>query len=86
MIMAGDVKSARRVIDILAHFSNAQRAQRPMEISRALDMPISSCLSLLNTMARAGVMKYDQADRTYVPTAVLKTLSHWIGRDEHPPA
>ena len=49
-----EVKSARRVLDILRFFAEAKAPASLARISQALDFPKSSCLSLLETLTAEG--------------------------------
>lgn len=61
------VKSAQRVLDILEMFA-AEPTPAPLgEIARALKLPKSSCLGILQTLERSGYL-YQQRDGRYYPT------------------
>lgn len=49
-----EVKSARRVLDILRFFAEEKAPASLARISQALDFPKSSCLSLLDTLLAEG--------------------------------
>jgi len=52
--MLNEVKSARRVLDILRFFTEERTPASLARISTALEFPKSSCLSLLETLAAEG--------------------------------
>lgn len=62
-----DVKSARRVLDILRFFSEEKAPASLARISAALELPKSSCLALLETMVAEGYAY--QTDGRYYLTA-----------------
>jgi IclR family acetate operon transcriptional repressor len=53
-MLLNEVKSARRVLDILRFFADEKAPASLTRISAALDFPKSSCLSLLETLAAEG--------------------------------
>lgn len=60
-----DVKSAARVLKILEQLYRAPKGLRAAHISKALDIPISSCTALLGTMVNGGFVKCDPDNRLY---------------------
>jgi len=62
----GDVKSARRVLDILRFFSEEKEPASLARVAGALDLPKSSCLALLETLVAEGYAY--QADGRYYLT------------------
>lgn len=61
-----DVKSARRVLDILRFFSEEKEPASLARVAGALDLPKSSCLALLETLVAEGYAY--QADGRYYLT------------------
>lgn len=55
-----DVKSARRVVDLLDLLSRSAEPLRLRDISAGLDMPSSSTSALLKTLASTGIIARDQ--------------------------
>jgi DNA-binding IclR family transcriptional regulator len=60
-----DVKSARRVLDILRFFSQEKAPASLARIASALDFPKSSCLALLETLTAEGYA-YQSEGRYYL--------------------
>lgn len=70
MIM-NEVKSARRVLDILRFFVDEKAPASLARISMALDFPKSSCLALLETLAAEGYA-YHTDGRYYLTSRWLR--------------
>jgi DNA-binding IclR family transcriptional regulator len=62
------VKSALRTLLIFELFAERRRALSLAEIARTLQMPKSSCLSLLSTLAERGYLQRSGADGAYHTT------------------
>ncbi|MET4576245.1 IclR family transcriptional regulator [Ottowia thiooxydans] len=60
-----DVKSARRVLDILRFFSEEKEPASLARVAAALDLPKSSCLALLETLVVEGYA-YQAEGRYYL--------------------
>ena len=60
-----DVKSARRVLDILQFFAQIRAPATLSQISAGLDIPKSSCLALLDTLEGDGYA-HQTAGRYYL--------------------
>jgi DNA-binding IclR family transcriptional regulator len=72
------VKSAVRVLEILAYFA-LERSPRPLkDICDALGYPQSSGTVILKSMAALGYLSYDRAARRYFPTLKVTALGDWI--------
>lgn len=66
-----DVKTASRVLDVLNLFAEERRPLTYSELSRLLEIPLSSCHGLLKTMVAHGFL-YDFGSRQgYYPTQRL---------------
>jgi DNA-binding IclR family transcriptional regulator len=72
------VKSAKRVFDVLEFFEEHQNDASAIEVAAILNMPQSSTSALMRTMTTMGYLHYDASRRTYIPTARLSMLGHWI--------
>jgi DNA-binding IclR family transcriptional regulator len=75
------VKSASRVLKLFEAFSEAGRALSLAELSRALDIPRSSCLALLRTLASHGYL-YQIGASGYYPTRMLYDMAETISRHD----
>ncbi len=71
--------SAQRVFEFLAYFEKVRRHVSVAEVARHYGHPISSVSSVMRTMVGHGYLSYDQAERTYLPTARLPFLVNWVG-------
>ena len=72
------IKSAVRVLEVLAYFER-ERSPRPLkDICDALGYPQSSGTVLLKNMAALGYLSYDRAKRCYFPTLKVAALGDWI--------
>lgn len=75
-----DVKSARRVFEILETFD---RHRRPMALKEVLDelgYPTSSGSALLKSLVSLGYLDYDRRKRVYFPTMRVALLGDWVGQ------
>jgi DNA-binding IclR family transcriptional regulator len=75
----GEVKSARRVFEILEAFD---RGRRPLSLKELLDelgYPTSSGSALLKSLVNLGYLDYDRRQRTYFPTMRVAALGAWVG-------
>jgi DNA-binding IclR family transcriptional regulator len=73
------VKSARRVFEFLEYYAKVERAVSVAEIAKTFGYPNSSVSSVMRTMVTLGYLSYDATTRTYLPTARLPFVTHWIG-------
>jgi DNA-binding IclR family transcriptional regulator len=76
-----DIKSAKRVLEILEYFDTIRADASVMEITRALAYPQSSTSKLLKCLTGMGYLNYDSAKRRYAPTYRIALLGSWV----HPP-
>lgn len=74
-----DVKSARRVFEILEAFDRSRRPLSLKEILDELGYPTSSGSALLKSLVNLGYLDYDRRQRTYFPTMRVATLGSWVG-------
>lgn len=72
------VKSAARVLRILAVFDDVQRGMRVGEIAERTGYPQSSTSMLLQSLAKLGYLEFDPVDRSYIPTVQVALLGSWI--------
>ncbi len=74
----GVVKSASRTIRILSIFEEVRSPKKAAEISKKMQIPLSSCVALLDTLVTEGVLSYDFKVREYFPTKRVKQLGSWL--------
>lgn len=72
------VKSAIRVMSVLEHFYRDRQPARVIEISRGLDMPLSSAKYLLVSLVESGYLTFDKSSKTYFPSILLTGLASWL--------
>jgi DNA-binding IclR family transcriptional regulator len=72
------VKSAKRVFNVLEFFDEHQSSASAVDVATALQLPQSSTSALMRTMTALGYLHYDTGRRTYIPTARVSMLGHWI--------
>ncbi|MDQ2780442.1 MAG: IclR family transcriptional regulator [Pseudomonadota bacterium] len=82
-VIAPAVKSALRTLRVLELFAELQCPQTLAAIARRLDMPKSSCLALLTTLADRGYLYRGAAAGAYYPTR--RWLHHASRVAEHDP-
>jgi DNA-binding IclR family transcriptional regulator len=70
--VVGSVASAFRILD---HLAASPRPLRLKDIAGALELNTSTCLNILRTMARAGVVHNDRGAKTYSPGLGLASLA-----------
>ncbi|MGH9341944.1 MAG: IclR family transcriptional regulator [Acidobacteriota bacterium] len=59
------VKSAGRVLDILELLTNAQHGLKLSDISRELELPVSSTHGLIRTLLRRGYLERNSSHKTF---------------------
>ncbi len=79
---AGQIKSARRVIELFEMFASIQRPLTVTEISKQLVMPQSSTSELLQLLVALDYLGYDTESRTFFPTLRISFLSSWINSSD----
>jgi DNA-binding IclR family transcriptional regulator len=76
---AGELKSGRRVLDLLEFFAEAQRPATVTEVAARLGWPQSSTSALLATLASLGYLDHPPgAPRQYRPTLRVTLLGSWL--------
>ncbi|HEX4183141.1 MAG TPA: IclR family transcriptional regulator [Caulobacteraceae bacterium] len=73
-----DVKSARRVFEVLEYFDRERRPLGLKEIAGHLGYPSSSASVLLKSIVTQGYLDYDRAHRAYFPTMRIAVLGGWV--------
>ena len=76
-----DVKSAKRVLDILRFFSEEKAPASLARLSSALNFPKSSCLALMETLVAEGYAY--QSDGRYYLTGRWLRESEAVARHDH---
>ena len=77
------VKSALRTLSVFEIFASRRQPLSQSDLARALDIPVSSCHGLIQTLQAEGYLQI-MADRRLYPTRRLKELADLIHR--HDPA
>ena len=72
------VKSAVRVLEVLAYFKKTQVPQSLRDICQDLGYPQSSGTVLLKNLTQLGYLSYDRGTRLYFPTLQVAALGDWI--------
>ena len=73
-----NVKSAVRVFSILEYFDDVREPRTLTEISRDLDMPMSSCIALLRSLESIDYMTFSPLTKKYLPSGRLQQLGSWL--------
>lgn len=76
--MAGPVKSAQRVLELLEYFAEERRPAAVGEVARALGWPQSSTSVLLRGLAETGYFDHDPRTGLYAPGARVALATGWI--------
>jgi DNA-binding IclR family transcriptional regulator len=77
-----DVKSARRVFEIVELFGRRKQPLRLKHIVEALDSPHSSIDALLKCMTHLGYLSFDQRTHCYTLTGRLASITSWSRADD----
>lgn len=72
------VKSAVRVLGVLEHFYRSRQPARAVEISRDLDLPVSSTKYLLTSLVEAGYLTFDKQSKKYFPSILFTGFASWL--------
>ncbi len=72
------VKSAVRVLSVLEFFYRNRQPARAMEISRELDVPVSSTKYLLTSLVESGYMTFDKGTKKYFPSILCTGFASWL--------
>ncbi|OZI20721.1 IclR family transcriptional regulator [Bordetella genomosp. 9] len=76
------VKTALRVIEIIEVYAREKRPLALSELARLLQVPVSSCLALIRTLAELGYL-YEVGRRNgYYPTSRLLAMAQQIARND----
>ena len=75
---SGDVKSARRVFELIELFEQLNKPATVAEIVQASGFPQSSTSMLLRTLHHMGYLCWNPDDRTYLPSLRLNMLGGWV--------
>jgi DNA-binding IclR family transcriptional regulator len=74
---AKQIKSARRVLEVLEFFNASRTQATVMDIAREYGYPQSSTSELLGCLVELGFLTRDRVRRTYRPTAKVAVLGSW---------
>jgi IclR family transcriptional regulator, acetate operon repressor len=72
------VKAADRTLDLFEAFEKAAHPMNLSEIALAMEIPVSSCHGLVNTLLSRGYLSPVGGTRTYYPTRLLYELGRRI--------
>ncbi len=75
---ASGVKSAIRVFKVLELFDQLRVPLTVSDISRELELPLSSTLMLLRSMTDHGYLTNEETRKCYFPTPRLSELTSWV--------
>jgi DNA-binding IclR family transcriptional regulator len=81
MVAVSSVKSAVRVLEVLAFFREHRQPASLKAIADRLAYPPSSATVLLKNLCRLGYLSYDRLARTYFPTLQVAALGDWISHE-----
>ncbi|MCW5772304.1 MAG: helix-turn-helix domain-containing protein [Rhodospirillaceae bacterium] len=76
--MAAVVKSAERVLTVLALFARLRRPLALKDICAELDYPQSSASVLLKSLTALGYLFYNRHRRVYFPALRVAALGDWV--------
>jgi len=74
---AKQIKSAKRVLEVLEFFNASRTQATVMDIAREYGYPQSSTSELLGCLVELGFLTRDRFRRTYRPTAKVAVLGCW---------
>lgn len=72
------VKSVKRAFMILELFKQERNPLEAIEVSRELDLPLTSTHALLNTLNALEYLDYDKSKRAFFPSRNLPILFAWM--------
>lgn len=72
------VKSAIRVLGVLEYFYRNRHPARAVDISRTLDLPVSSTKYLLTSLVDSGYMTFDKESKKYFPSILFTGFASWL--------
>lgn len=73
-----NIKSAKRVLEVLEFFNSERQQATLMEIVRSLGYPQSSTSELLACLVALGYLRIDYYERTYTLTAKVPLVGAWV--------
>ncbi len=76
--MAGPVKSAQRVLELLEFFAEERRPASVGLVARSLDWPQSSTSVLLKGLAESGYFDHDARTGSYAPNVRIALATAWV--------
>lgn len=76
--LAGVVKSAKRVLELLEFFTERRRPLAVGDVVDGLKYPQSSASALLKSLTKLGFLDYDRYRRLYRPTLRVALLGGWV--------
>lgn len=76
--MIQTVKSAERVMLLLALFEELRRPATLQELSTRLGLPKSSAMYLLKTLQQMGYLTFNATRQDYFPSARMRRLTMWM--------
>lgn len=77
-----DVKTAGRTVQVFELFSQKQQPLSLSEVSRALNMPLSSCLYLVRALENRGYLYGVGAHKSLYPTRKISEIANAIAAGE----
>jgi DNA-binding IclR family transcriptional regulator len=83
--MALNVKSAKRLIDLLEYFADRRASATAAEITADLNLPQSSTSILLRSLVSTGYLSFETQSRKYKPTIRVSLLGSWLLNDVSQP-
>lgn len=72
------VKSAIRVMNVLEFFYRSRQPARAADISRALELPVSSTKYLLTSLVDSGYLTFDKESKEYFPSILFAGMASWL--------
>jgi len=72
------VKSAVRAINVFEFFYRYRCPSRLAEISRELDLPVSSTKYLLTSLVESGYLTFNDSEKTYFPSILVAGFASWL--------
>jgi DNA-binding IclR family transcriptional regulator len=76
------VKAADRTLDLFEAFQKAARPMNLSEIALAMEIPVSSCHGLVNTLVSRGYLGQAGSARHYYPTRLLYELGRELAAND----
>ncbi|HEY4074568.1 MAG TPA: helix-turn-helix domain-containing protein [Herbaspirillum sp.] len=79
--MTLNVKSAKRLIDLLEYFADRRSSATAAEITADLGLPQSSTSILLRSLVELGYLSFEPQARKFKPTIRVSLLGSWLLND-----